>query len=47
MIAGEAEHRPRQKQSPKEKPFNLLVDVQAKLAEGKVAAMRDGQKNTI
>ena len=35
VIAGEAEHRPRQKQSPKEKPFNLLVDVQAKLAEGK------------
>ena len=35
VIAGEAEHRPRQKQPPKEKPFNLLVDVQAKLAEGK------------
>ena len=34
VIAGEAEHRPHQKQS-KEKPFNLLVDVQAKLAEGK------------
>ena len=27
--------RPHQKQPPKEKPFNLLVDVQAKLAEGK------------
>ena len=35
VIAGEAEHRPPQKQPPKEKPFNLLVDVQAKLAEGK------------
>ena len=35
VIAGEAEHRPRQKQTVKEKPFNLLVDVQAKLAEGK------------
>ena len=35
VIAGEAEHRPYQKQPPKEKPFNLLVDVQAKLAEGK------------
>ena len=35
VIAGEAEHHPRQKQPPKEKPFNLLVDVQAKLAEGK------------
>lgn len=35
VIAGEAEHRPRQRQTVKEKPFNLLVDVQAKLAEGK------------
>ena len=35
VIAGEAEHCPHQKQQPKEKPFNLLVDVQAKLAEGK------------
>ena len=35
VIAGEAEHRPRQKQTVKEKPFNLLVDVQAKMAEGK------------
>ena len=35
VIAGEAEHRLHQKQPPKEKPFNLLVDVQAKLAEGK------------
>ena len=33
VIAGEAEHCPHQKQQPKEKPFNLLVDVQAKLAE--------------
>ena len=35
VLAGEAEHRPHQKQPPKEKQFNLLVDVQAKLAEGK------------
>ena len=35
VIAGEAEHRPHQKQQLKEKPFNLLVDVQTKLAEGK------------
>ena len=35
VIAGESEHRPHQKQPPKEQPFNLLVDVQAKLAEGK------------
>ena len=35
VLAGEAEHRPHQKQPPKEKQFNLLVDVQAKLTEGK------------
>ena len=35
VIAGEAEHHPHQKQPPKEQPFQLLVDVQAKLAEGK------------
>ena len=35
VIAGESEHRPHQKQPPKEQPFHLLVDIQAKLAEGK------------
>ena len=35
VIAGEAEHRPQQKQPPKEQPFHLLVDIQAKLSEGK------------
>ena len=35
VFAGEAEHRPHQKQSPKEQPFHLLVDIQSKLAEGK------------
>ena len=35
VIAGEAEHRPHQKQPPKEQPFHLLVDIQAKLSEGK------------
>lgn len=35
IIAGEAEHRPHQKQPPKEQPFQLLVDIQAKMAEGK------------
>lgn len=35
VIAGEAEHRPHQKQPPKEQPFGLLVDIQAKLSEGK------------
>ena len=35
VISGEAEHRPHQKQPPKERPFSLLVDVQAKLAKGK------------
>ena len=35
VIAGETEHHPHQKQPPKEQSFNLLVDVQAKMAEGK------------
>ena len=35
VIAGEVEHHPHQKQSPKEQSFQLLVDIQAKLAEGK------------
>lgn len=35
VIVGESEHHPYQKQPPKEQPFQLLVDVQAKLAEGK------------
>lgn len=35
VIAGGAEHRPHQKQTPKEQPFHLLVDIQAKLSEGK------------
>ena len=35
VIAGEAEHHPHQKQPPKEQPFHLLVDIQAKLSEGK------------
>ena len=35
VLAGKVEHPPRQKQPPKEQPFQLLVDIQAKLAEGK------------
>ena len=35
VIAGEAEHRPHQKQPPKEQPFHLLVDIQGKMAEDK------------
>ena len=35
VISGEAEHHPRQKQPPKEQPFQLLVDIQGKMAEGK------------
>ena len=40
VIAGKAEHRPHQKQPPKEQPFQLLVDIQAKLAEGKGRRLR-------
>ena len=35
VLAGKAEHRPQPKKPPKEQPFKLLVDIQAKLAEGK------------
>ena len=35
VLAGKVEHHARQKQPPKEQPFQLLVDIQAKLAEGK------------
>ena len=35
VIAVDAEHCPHQKQPPKEQPFHLLVDIQAKLSEGK------------
>ena len=35
VIAGEAEHRPHQKQPPKEQSFHLLVDIQSKFSEGK------------
>ena len=35
VISGKAEHHPHQKQPPKEQPFQLLVDIQAKLTEGK------------
>ena len=35
VIARDAEHCPHQKQPPEEQPFHLLVDIQAKLSEGK------------
>ena len=35
VLAGKAKHQPHQKQPPKEQPFQLLVDIQAKMAEGK------------
>ena len=35
VISGEAEHQPYQKKPPKEQPFQLLVDIQGKMAEGK------------
>ena len=35
VLEGKAKHRPHQKQLPKEQPFHLLVDIQAKLSEGK------------
>ena len=35
VIAGKAEHHSHQKQLPQEQPFQLLVNIQAKLSEGK------------
>ena len=35
VLEGEAEHRPYQKQPLKEQPFQLLVDIQEKMAAGK------------
>ena len=35
VLAGEAEHRPRQQCPAPEQKFQMLVDIQAKLAEGK------------
>ena len=35
VLAGEAEHRPRQKCPAPEQKFQMLVDIQAKLSEGK------------
>ena len=35
VLEGKAEHRPYQKKPPKEQTFQLLVDIQGKMAEGK------------
>ena len=35
VLEGKAKHHPYQKQSPKEQPFQLLVDIQGKIAAGK------------
>ena len=35
MLEGKAKHQPYQKKQPKEQPFQLLVDIQGKMAEGK------------
>ncbi len=36
VLEGKAKHQPYQKQArPKEQPFQLLVDIQGKMAEGK------------
>lgn len=35
VLTGKAKHQPHQKQPPKEQPFQLLVDIQEKMAEGK------------
>ena len=35
VLDGKAKHQPHQKKPPKEQPFQLLVDIQGKMAEGK------------
>ena len=35
VLEGKVKHQPYQKKPPKEQPFQLLVDIQAKLSEGK------------
>ena len=35
VLEGKAKHQPYQKKSPQEQPFQLLVDIQGKMAEGK------------
>ena len=35
VLEGKTEHKPYQKKPPKEQPFQLLVDIQGKMAEGK------------
>ena len=35
VLEGRAKHQPYQKKPPKEQPFQLLVDIQRKMAEGK------------
>ena len=35
VLEGKAKHQPYQKKPPKEQPFQLLVDIQGKMAEGK------------
>ena len=40
VLEGKAEHKPYQKKPPKEQPFQLLVDIQGKMAEGKSAGYK-------
>ena len=35
VLEGKVKHQPYQKKPPKEQPFQLLVDIQGKMAEGK------------
>ena len=40
VLEGKAKHQPYQKKQPKEQPFQLLVDIQGKMAEGKSAGYK-------
>ena len=40
VLEGRAKHQPYQKKPPKEQPFQLLVAIQRKMAEGKSAGYK-------
>ena len=40
LLVGKAEHKPYQKKPPPKQPFQLLVDMQGKMAEGKSAGYK-------
>ena len=47
VLEGKAKHQPYQKKQAKEQPFQLLVDIQGKMAEGKKCRLqKSGQRSS-